>query len=124
MNHRGIEPGTIDTNYRPTVGAQSPESNHRGLEPGLDGRDKAEVAAGPPPLPPMPEVFDLEKAALIRRTGRIYCPISGCEYVGSAESGLRGHLSQKHPQLSVSTLILEVRTLLAEHAHLKAKATA
>jgi len=45
MNRRGIEPGSIDTNYVPTKGAQSPEANRRGMVPGPDGREQPEVTA-------------------------------------------------------------------------------
>jgi len=114
MNQRGIEPGTIDTNYRQVVGAQSPEGNRRGMEPGIQGREQKAVAAAPPPLPPVPAVFDLEKAALIRRTGRVYCPISGCDFEGKNETGLRLHLSHKHVHVDAAKLLREVRNLQEE----------
>jgi hypothetical protein len=114
MNQRGIEPGSIDTNYRQVVGAQSPEGNRRGMEPGVQGREQKAIAAAPPPLPPVPSVFDLEKAALIRRTGRTYCPIAGCEFEGKNETGLRLHLGAKHAHLDAAKLLREVRLLQEE----------
>lgn len=46
MNERGMEPGTIDTNYKPEAPVEV-LANHRGIVPGAEGLEKPVVTETP-----------------------------------------------------------------------------